>query len=158
MANSYQTLVFDLWDVALVSQTILCVLGTHIFYCSSLFPKERNSGMCRNARAEHVCWGAERHIFALSACGNICMETGAFGDGNHPDWSRSRWDTQPEPACLVYALLIRHVIRVIYVFFPFLLSKPVLLLRCLQRLWWGAQFESLRVTWQHLFMWSVLAP
>lgn len=66
--------------------------------------------------------------------------------------SQSRWDAQPEPARLVYALLIRHVIRVICVFFPFLLSKPVLLLGCPQRLWWGAQFESLRVAWQHLFI------
>lgn len=148
MANSYQTLVFGLWDMALVFQTMLCMLGTPIFY----FPKIKELKDVQECQSRACVLGCWRHIFVLSACGNVCMETCAFGDGNHPEWRQSRWDMQPEPACLVYALLIRHVIRVICVFFPFLLSKPVLLLRCPQSLWWGAQFESLGVAWQHLFI------
>lgn len=150
--QTHSKLVFGLWDMALVSQTMLYMLGTSIFLLFIPFSSRKERGDVQECQSRACVPGCWRQIFVLSACGNICMETGAFGDGNHPDRSRSIWDAQPEPAHLVYALLIRHVIRVICVFFPFLLSKPVLLLRCPQRLWWGAQFESLRLAWQHLFV------
>lgn len=151
MANSFQTRVWSLGYGFGVSDHALHAGHFHFFVVHPFFFKKGTRG-CAGMPEQSMCARCWRQIFVLSACGNICMETGAFGDGNHPDRSRSRWDAQPEPARLVYALLIRHVIRVICVFFPFLLSKPVLLLRCPQRLWWGAQFESLRLAWQHLFV------
>lgn len=82
MANSYQTLLFRLWDMALASQTTLCMLVTRIFYRSSPFPKESDAGMCRNARAERVSWGAEGT--ALS-----CQHVGISA------WSFWGWEPSP---------------------------------------------------------------
>lgn len=45
---------------------MFCILGTHIFYCASLFPKRRTRD---NAVEEHMCPGAEGMSLACQHAG-----------------------------------------------------------------------------------------